>query len=531
MKSFEIPFVKERPLHYRLFEMFPGLLSWFTLILPFILAFINPRAAAFFIIAYLLIWFAKAVGMNIRVLQGWKTMQKHMKYNWTAMLTDLETGEITVQDPSWHAGLVRDKSAILAHKPSEIFHLVIIPTYNEAREVLEPTIQTVLKSNYPMDRVIFVLAYEERGGQHVEDQARGLIADYGHLFYHAMTVKHTVLPGEVKGKGGNATWAARVATKYCDDQGLDPAKVLVTTLDSDNRPHEQYLAGVTYTYCASPDPLTTSYQPIPMFTNNIWDAPAPMRVIATGNSFWMVVSAMRPHMLRNFSAHTQALATLIATDYWSVRTVVEDGHQYWRTYFRFDGRHEVYPIMLPIYQDAVLTANYRSTLKAQFFQMARWAWGASDIAYVVHTGFFKKNKVPKLDLFLKLLRLIEGHWSWATAPLVLLFAAFIPLLFYPQDYAANELPQIASRVQQVAMLGIAVTLFLSFKALPPKPERYKRHRTILMLLQWILLPVTTICYSAGSGLYSQTRLLLGKYFDVFNVTTKAVVKEDKSRIV
>jgi hypothetical protein len=96
-----------------------------------------------------------------------------------------------------------------------------------------------------------------------------------------------------------------------------------------------------------------SYQPLPIYTNNIWDAPAPMRVIATGNSFWNIVLGLRPHMLRNFSSHAQSMAALIDTDFWSVRTIVEDGHQFWRTYFRFDGRHEVYPIFTPIFQDAV----------------------------------------------------------------------------------------------------------------------------------------------------------------------------------
>jgi hypothetical protein len=129
--------------------------------------------------------------------------------------------------------------------------------------------------------------------------------------------------------------------------------------------------------------------------NNIWDAPAPMRVIATGNSFWNIILSMRPHMLRNFSSHAQPMEALIDTDFWSVRTIVEDGHQYWRTFFRYDGKHDVYPIYVPIYQDAVLTENYKKTLKAQFIQVRRWAWGASDIAYVAYLGFFRKNRIPK----------------------------------------------------------------------------------------------------------------------------------------
>ena len=155
-----------------------------------------------------------------------------------------------------------------------------------------------------------------------------------------------------------------------------------------------------------------------MFTNNIWDVPAPMRVIATGNSFWNIILSLRQHMLRNFSSHAQSMQTLIDTDYWSVRTIVEDGHQFWRTYFRYDGKHDVYPLYLPIYQDAVLAQNYRKTIKAQFLQIRRWAWGASDIAYVAEKGFFSKNKVPRFDMWAKFLRLLDGHVNWASAPLL-----------------------------------------------------------------------------------------------------------------
>lgn len=532
MTDIEIPYNEEKTRRYRLFEILPGALSWFLLFLPFILGFFAPHAAAFFIIGYLLLWFAKAIGLNIRVLQGWRTVQLHQHLNWTQLLKELEAGKVPeafASRPKWHySNLLRLQVQPALVKPSEIVHAIIIATYNENREILQPTIEAVLDSRFDMKRVILVLAYEERGGPEVEKQALELIKEYKPKFRHAMAIKHPKgIPGEVIGKGGNITYAGRKLEQYIKGEELDPKRVVVTTLDADNRPHPNYLPALTYTYAVCPDPVRISFQPIPMFTNNIWDAPAPMRVIATGNSFWMVVQALRPHILRNFSAHAQSMQALIDTDYWSVRTIVEDGHQFWRTYFRYDGLHEVYPIFVPIYQDAVFVGSFWRTLKAQFVQLRRWAWGASDIAYVAEKGYFMPNKVPKLDLTMKFMRLIEGHVSWATAPLILAFAAFIPLLLNPKDYASNQLPLIASRIQTIALIGISVTLFLSLKALPPKPARYKRHRTLFMVLQWVYLPVTTIVYSAFSALYSQTRLMFGKYLGKFDVTEKAVKTEDK----
>jgi hypothetical protein len=75
-------------------------------------------------------------------------------------------------------------------------------------------------------------------------------------------------------------------------------------------------------------------------------------------------------------------------------------------------------------------------------------------------------------------------------------------------------------MQQVATVGLLITVFLAFKLLPPRPLRYKRHRTVLMVLQWFLMPISAIGYSAGSALYSQGRLFLGRYLDKFDVTDK-----------
>jgi cellulose synthase/poly-beta-1,6-N-acetylglucosamine synthase-like glycosyltransferase len=536
VNKIEIPYVHERGKRYRFFEMLPGLLSWSILALPFIMSLISPRITVFFIIAYLLLWFVKALGLNIRSVQGFRTLQLHQKLPWSQMLEELRTGKVDQPEkhiPSWHyENILRIQEQPTPIKVDDIVHAIVIATYNESREILEPTIQSVMDSDYDMKKVILVIAFEERGGADVEAQSLQLIEDYKSKFKHAFAVKHPKdIPGEVIGKGGNITYAARELEKYIEQEGHDPLSVIVTTLDADNRPHKHYLNALSYLYAVTPDPKYVSYQPIPMFTNNIWDAPAPMRVIATGNSFWNVVLSIRPHMIRNFSSHAQSLRSLIDTDYWSVRTIVEDGHQFWRTYFRYDGKHEVYPIYLPIYQDAVLSSTYLKTLKMQFIQLRRWAWGASDIAYVVEMGYFRKNNLPKVDLTFKFLRLLEGHVSWATAPLILAFAAFIPILFNPQDFAANQLPLIASRIQTIALGGIVITLFLSLKLLPPRPKRYKSHRTLWMVFQFVLLPVTTIGYNSFAAINSQTRLIFGKYLGKFDVTDKAVINEDKTKVI
>lgn len=532
VQDIEIPYAEDRHGHYRFFEILPGALSWMVLILPFLLAFVSVTASAAIMIAYLLMWFIRAIVLNVRVVQSYNLLREHEKINWQALIDDVVAGQVNhTSAPKWHAAnLKRIAETPNGINPREVIHAVIIATYNETREVLEPTVKAVLDSDFDHKKIMLVIAYEGRDGAQAEKPALDLVKEYGNDFMYAMAVKHPLTEGEVRGKGGNITYAGHALAKVIAQKGIDPSHVLVTTLDSDNRPHKKYLAGLTYVYGVCNDPKHLSFQPAPMFTNNIWDAPALMRVIATSNSFWMLVQGTRQHMLRNFSSHAQPLDALIDMNFWSTRTIVEDGHHFWRSYFRFDGNHEVIPIFLPIYQDAVLAKGYRRTLKAQFIQIRRWAWGASDVAYVANLSFFKKNKVPKWDATFKFLRLLEGHVSWATSPLILLYGALVPSLLYHRNLLANQLPFIASNIERIALATILISLFMSFKILPPKPARYKHTRTFWMIVQWILLPVTTLCYSSIAAINSQTRLMFKWYIGSFDVTEKAVKTESGETI-
>ena len=529
MANIEIPTEKDRRGHYRFFEMLPGILSYTMLFVPLLLSLIDVRVAAVFILVYLLINFARGIAGAARALHGYHVMREHQALPWRQMLQELGKGQVSAlaKRPKWHRGRVeRIPQQPLLMPPSEVIHAIIVATYKESRAILEPTIQSVLASDFSSKKqVIFVLAYEERGGPDTAKLARALIKKYKHRFRDAFAVAHPDgLPGEIKtGKGGNITYAGYELQRYLKKKRIDPTRVMVTTLDSDNRPDKNYLNALTYAYVAAPDPLHASYQPVAMYTNNIWDAPAPMRVIATGNSLFNLVISLRLHALRNFSAHAQPMAALIETKFWSTRTVVEDGHQFWRSYFAFDGKYRVLPLHVPIGQDAVLAEGYRKTVRAQFLQLRRWTYGASDVAYVAHYAFFRPNNISLWDRWTKLWRLLEGHVTWAVGPLLVLFSGFVPALFEHKDIAVYELPRIVSNVQTVGIVALCVTVFMALRTLPPKPLRYKHHRTVLMVLQWAYFPITTLFFNCLAAFNSQTRLLFKRYLTTFDITTKAVV--------
>ena len=535
MIDLEIPLGKRTKM-YRFFEMVPALLSWGALVLLIVLSLVSPLFAAVYLMLIIVTLLVKAVGIAYHTIGGRNNLEKAQKLNWRERLEDLENPtesyELRANSHSkafampTHIDNLRLAAADPAAfpKPSELYNLVIIAAYNEAYEILEPTVQSLLATSYDKSRLVIALAYEERGGADMEKTANRLQKKFASKFVDFVLVKHPRdLPNEVVGKGGNITFAGKHMQRWMDEKGIEYKNVIITTLDSDNRPHATYFDYVTYEFIVHEDRKHLAFQPISLFLNNIWDVPAPMRVIATGNSFWNIISSMRPHSLRNFASHSQPMEALVEMDFWSTRTIVEDGHQYWRSYFYFNGNYDVIPLYVPIYQDAVLDSTYVKTLKAQFIQLRRWAYGASDVPYVATRVFSKKRNVPLLSGLSQLIVLIDGHLTLATVAILVAVGGWVPLLINNQAYhdvVAHQLPDTISFVQRVALIGLFITVFLAFKMLPPRPERYKRHRTLGMLLQWFLMPVTAIGYSASAALYSQTRLLFGKYLTKFDVTSK-----------
>lgn len=538
MIDLELPLGRRTKL-YRLFEILPGLASYGMIILLVVLSIVSPLATAIYLLFLILTVFVKSIGIAFHTVRGHNFLVRAQRVDWHARLTDLEhpiESYDRLQSSASRGFGYRDHIENLRliaadaenyPKPSDLYQLVIIAAYNEDYEVIQPTIESVRDTSYSNKQIILCLAYEERGGADIEATARRLEREYADTFQAFHVIKHPDgLTDEIVGKGPNITYAAKQLEQWITRKGIALKDVIVTTLDADNRPHPTYFDYVAYEYIVQPDRKHLSYQPIALYFGNIWDAPAPMRVIATGNSFWTIISSMRPHTLRNFAAHSQPLDALSEMDYWSKRSIVEDGHQYWRSYFYFGGNYSVVPIHVPIYQDAVMADTLKKTLITQFKQLRRWGYGVSDIPYVATRLFTRHRNVPFFEGFARFVRLVDSHLTLATMAILITVGGWVPLLINPEasrNIAAHSLPEVISVIQRVAMVGVFITILLMLKMLPPRPARYKRRRTVGMVLQWLLMPLTSVGYSSLASFNAQTHLMLGKYLDKFDVTDKATV--------
>lgn len=539
MVDLELP-IGKRTAKYRFFEILPAALSYGAIAILAILSLIDPNLAAIYLMVVIITLLIKFFGIAYHTIRGHGKLVAAQKVDWHARLMDFENpkksyGQLErVSSKAFGFTEHLNNLRIMADnpgrfpKPSQLYQAVIIAAYNESYDVIQPTVESVMNTTYDNKKIIIFFAYEERGGAEIDRTVKRLQKEYGQVFYDFQIVKHPKdLPDEVMGKGPNITYAGYRLQEYCKQKKIAYSNVIVTTLDCDNKPHETYFDSVAYEFIAHENRQRLSYQPVALYFGNIWDAPAPMRVIATGNSFWTIISSMRPHTLRNFAAHSQPLEALVGMDFWSTRSIVEDGHQYWRSYFYFGGDYDLVPIHVPIYQDAVMADTLKKTFVNQFKQLRRWSYGASDVPYVAVHLFTGKRNVPFWEGFARFARLVDSHITLAAISILVTFGGWVPLLVNPQashSIAAHQLPEVVSIIQRIAMVGIFITIFLMLKMLPPRPERYKRRRTVMMVLQWVLMPVTSVCFNSIAAYNAQTRLALGKYLDKFDVTEKATLR-------
>ncbi|MDR0957024.1 MAG: hypothetical protein LBM09_00385 [Candidatus Nomurabacteria bacterium] len=547
MRDIEIPLFKARhgkrtPL-YRFFEILPAVMSIGAVVLLVIFSIFSPIAAAIYILVIVILVFVRAIGIAIRVIQGHGTIKKTQQVDWKKWLAELEDpakfAKIRQSDVDSRDFRMRQHALNLQHlaeidgespKPSQIYNVVIIPFYNESYDVWEPTLNTLKNNDYDVkNKMIVVVAYEERGGQAALDTVAKIKENWQGVFRELFFVEHPAnIPDEVVGKGGNITFAGKFIANWVKEQGIDPDNVIVTTQDCDNQPHKKYFSYLTYEWIMTPNRQRVAFQPVCLFLDNIWDVPAPVRVVAAGNSFWNMISSMRPHQLRNFASHSQGLAALIGMNFWSTRTIVEDGHQYWRSYFYFNGDYSVVPLRITYGQSAVSSTGYGKTLKAQFIQLRRWDYGASDVPFVATKLLKRGHKIGFFAGWTRFARLLEGHITLACIAPIVAFGAWLPIVLNKQaahqSVLVNDLPLIVSQIQQVAVIGLFVSIFISLIMLPPRPKRYRKSKWFAMILQWLLMPVTSIVYSSLCAYSAQMRLATGHYLSKFDVSDKVIKK-------
>jgi hypothetical protein len=483
---------------YRALEIFPGALSWTTLILVVVLSFTRPIAAAYFIIAFDLFWLLKTVYLSMHLRHNWKRLLYNMKVDWSARLATL--------------------------KHEQVKHMILLPFYKEGEDVVSHCIEGLLAAKYDHQKFLVVLGTEERAGSLAQETAQHMKDRYGERFGAFLITTHPKdVAGEMAGKGSNIAFMALEArSKVLDENSIPYKDVLVSAFDIDTVVYPDYFSCLTWHFLTSPHPYKTSYQPVPFYNNNVWNAPMISRVVAGSSTFWQMMQQERPEKLATFSSHSVPFVTLNEIGFWQRNMVSEDSRIYWNLLMAHNGDYSVTPLSYPVSMDANVAPTLWQTVVNVYKQHLRWMYGAENLPYIF-LGFIKNSKIPFWTKIRVGLVQLEGFWSLATNPIMIFLLGWLPVIvggsLFNKSLLSYNLPILTRNIMTVAMLGLILSAIIYMSFVPVKPVGKVKTSRFGMVMQWILVPFTIITFGAVPGLHAQTRLMLGKYMG-FWVTPK-----------
>ncbi len=492
---------KQQRALYRLFEIIPGTVSLGTLVGVFVFSWLIPSWVSIFVIAFCFYYLFRIFYFSLHQIVGYFKVKKHLHTDWLEKLKRLKGSK------NW----------------KDIYHIVILPHCKEGHKIIKESLDSLVNSDYPKEKLIVVLSFEERSGKEYLEMAKKIEAQYAGKFFEFLRVVHPDnIEGEIAGKGSNVAYAGKIVKeRIVDARKIPYENILISSFDVDTKVYPQYFSCLSWYYLTVKNPTMASYQPIPIYNNNIWTASFFARVVSTSNTFWQMIQQERSEKLTTYSSHAIPAKAFFEVGYPS-NVVCDDSRIFWRAYLYYNGNYRVVPIYYLVSMDAVDAPSILKTIFNQYKQQKRWAWGCAEIPYVFF-GFIHNKKIPFFKKVFHLHTLIDGYWSWATAALLLFVLGWLPLFLGGDRFnftiLSFNLPILTSRIMTVSLIGMIVSAVLSAMLLPPLPKNMSQLKKVSIVVQWLFLPVTLIVFGAFPALDAQIRLMLGKYMG-FWVTEK-----------
>ena len=522
---------KKEALLQRFFETLPGLASW-TLILGLVaLSIWAPLIAAITVIAFMLAWVLRLFYLTIFLFLSYIRLSIEKDTDWLGRIRGMDRFDAYLaetrkacREAGWSQRISHwlhrkdmehlKKSGEIPPRSSEIFHLVVIPVVKESPSVVAANVLSVAQNKASAPQTIIALAVEARAQQSVREGMAKIADEYRDRFMEFLVVEHPDgLPGEARVKGANTSYAARAAAKYFEENKIPFENVIVSCFDADTVVGPDYFACLTYCFMNCPDRHRASFQPIPVFHNNIWEVPGFARVVETGSSFFQLIETTDPERLVTFSSHSMSFKALVEVGYWSTDMISEDSGIFWKSYLYFDGQYQVVPMPMTLSMDIVDAGSWWGTMGSLYKQKRRWAWGVENFPLVMR-GFLVNKKISFYKKLQHGFKLFEGQVTWAALPFLLTFVGWLPAISAGNEFSNTVLYYNAGRFTQaifglstIALLG---TIIMSLRLLPQKKKKFSLLWTLIHGLEWFLVPFILVFLSAMPALDAQTRLMFNR---------------------
>lgn len=506
---------------YRLLEIFPGFFSLATIVILVVWSYFKPVWVAYIVIAFSVYWLLLVFYMAIFLITAYLRLKEGVNTDWFQKCENLKKEEFNIsfsEKSLCRQGVVWD----------DLYHLVILPLYQEGEEIISGCLDSLLNDNFPAKKMIVAITFEERAGlESVKERQAFVINKYRDKFNYLFVTTHPDgIEGELKGKGANQAWCARkLKEEFIDKNKMDYEKIIVSVFDIDTVVDRGYFFAVSYKFLTIPDPYQTSYQPVPVYHNNIWESPFFSRVAASSNTFWQMIMQIRQESLVTYSSHSMSFKALAEINFWGTKNVSEDSRIFWHCLLHYNGDYRVEPICVKVSMDVTSDDGLWKTAKNLYKQQRRWAWGGENIPYLIfntakrwNNKGFKKSKLVE-----HIIIQVHGFHAWATNALIIGFIGWLPLFFGGERFnttvLSGNLPFVTQRLMTFAMVGMILSAVISYLLLPKTPTKYSWFKKLKMTLEWLTVPVTIVIFGAIPCLEAQIRLLRGKYMG-FWVTPK-----------
>ncbi len=485
----------------RILEIIPGAASWSIIIFLILLAVWQPVACAVLVIVFDFYWIIRTLYLSTLLVLAHQKLYRQKNKDWLKECLQLNpAGE-------WQ----------------KLYHLIIFPVYKESPEILRPSLEALRNCHYPKEKMVVVVAFEERNPDS-GNNAEALEKEFKNEFFGYLSTFHPdSLPGETRTKGANATWAAKKAKEYLSWQYISCETVIVSCFDADTCVEKEYFGCLSYHFLTTPKPYQASYQPIPVYNNNIWYAPSFARLVEISSSFCQMIESIRVERFVTFSSHSMSFKTLVDIGYWPVNMISDDSVVYWKAFLYYKGDYRVIPLYITVSMDVAYSSSFFKTIAMQYKQKRRWAWGVENFPFLI-IGFLNYPGVPLLKKIRRTYHLLEGHITWAVWAVIMTLIAPLPIFlggafFAQMSTVGYNLPKITGMLFNFTLIASLIWVILSRFTLPPRPKDVKWVKNIVMMLEWAIVPFIVLILGSIPALDAQTRQALGKYMQ-FQATEK-----------
>ncbi len=405
-------------------------------------------------------------------------------------------------------------------KVNDLYHWVIIPTFQDPYAMLKDTFESIKNADYDNKKIIITLAWEQADEESFRSIEKQFLEEYSDTFYFINTTLHTKwLVGELQGKGSNVSYAATNTYQKISDLWIDATNILVSVMDSESIVQRTYFNAISLEYCLTSEDMQdkTIYQPMLFLFNRFFSAPFFAKVISLSTTFYILAASIKWIGTRAQAVQVQSLKSLLQTNFYSVETITEDGHQYYRTYCAFDGKFQVKPVYTYVLLEPVIWQTLFESLKLQYNQIKRWAHGALDLPYIM-VCFLENKKLPKLRTLYEIFWLTESSVLWSSLQFILFFwTIYFYILWWVYWNIMVKFGLLWFII--LIILNIITLCFFPWENL--KSKRYKIYEAskYIFLSFTIMWPMLLIL-SWLPALHAQMLILFWKAMWKFNVTKK-----------